>query len=109
MQASLESEIRSGLLEGEDRETRARAAYLAIAIGLSDPLRAQYPEKWAQALEDLIAYPQLAQVLYHHSPVPAADPIRERAKNAGLNAPDEEEEVWLWNRTTRQARGEFDD
>jgi hypothetical protein len=107
MQVSLKSEIEDGLLKGADGKSRARAAYLAIALGLSDPLKKAHPEEWIQAMEDLIAYPQVAQVLYHHSPIPAADPIRERANSAGLETPNEEEGVWLWDRTTRQARGEF--
>lgn len=109
MRTNLRPEIESSLIAGENSQARARAAYLAIAIGLSNSFHEQYPQKWAQALENLRAYPQLAQVLYHHSPIPAAEPIRVRARSAGLLAPNPEKEEWLWERTTLQARERFDE
>jgi len=88
-----------------DHEPRAqaRAAYLAIALDFADAIRAEHPEQWARALSTLQKYPQVAQVLYHHSPVPAAEPLRERAKLAGLEAPAPQEEEWLWERTAAQS------
>jgi hypothetical protein len=45
----------------------------------------------------------VAQVLYHHSPVPLAEPIRNRALNAGLMQPERQEEEWLWEQTLKSS------
>jgi hypothetical protein len=109
MQEGERDNIEAALLKGGSALDDAQAAYLAIALGLSDSFQAAHPKEWDRALGNLAAYPQLAQVLFHHSPIPAAKPIQERAVRAGLQSPSEEEEEWLWDRTTRQARGEFDE
>lgn len=48
------------------------------------------------------ADPQVAQVLYHHSPIPAAEPNRMRASRVGVMAPDPQEEEWIWQTTYSQ-------
>jgi hypothetical protein len=109
--------MREGMKEGieaavlGDREPRAqaRAAYLAIALDLADAIRADHPEQWTRALSMLREYPQVAQVMYHHSPVPAAEPLRERAKRAGLEAPARQEQEWLWRTTAAQSAADRTD
>lgn len=102
MQKELQAEVESALLSDQDPRARARAAYLAIVVDLADGFKQAHPTEWARALKDLNALPQMAQVLYHHSPIPAAEPIRARAGRVGFVAPNEEEEVWLWQTTYQQ-------
>jgi len=103
MRDAMKEEIEAAVLGDHEPRAQARAAYLAIALDFADAIRAEHPEQWARALSTLQKYPQVAQVLYHHSPVPAAEPLRERAKLAGLEAPAPQEEEWLWERTAAQS------
>jgi hypothetical protein len=100
IQDDLRTQIESSLVKTSEPRARARAAYLAIAVGLSKEFQQQHPEKWAAAINDLGAFPQLAQVLYHHSPVPAAVSLRQRAAAAGVTKPDPKNQDWLWQQTT---------
>ena len=107
LQVELGDAVEASLLSGEDRKTRARAAYLAIATGLAIDFQQTHPTEWSRALEDLNAYPQVAQVLYHHSPVPAAELIREHAARVGFTEPERQgqgrsAQRWLWESTYRQ-------
>jgi hypothetical protein len=82
---------------------KAKAAYLAIVLDIVESIYEKNPEVWQGALNALETFPQLAQVLYHHSPVPLAEPIKERALNSGLKLPERQEEEWLWQRTLESA------
>ncbi len=102
MKAQLRGEIAAALQPDADPRSRARAAYLAIALGISTEFRSAHPAEWNNAIDDLKAYPQVAQVLFHHSPVPAAEPIRRRAREAGYPEPDREDQEWIWRTTHAQ-------
>jgi len=107
MQEELRDEIEFELLSGQDPRARARAAYLAIAVGLAHEFQQAHPAEWTRALDNLNTFPQVAQVLYHHSPTPAAEPIRMRASRVGFTAPEprgdwKQAVQWLWETTYRQ-------
>ena len=104
LQAQMKDDIESATLDGRTSRAQARAVYLAIALDLADSIRTRRPEQWSRALAMLNEFPQMAQVLYHHSPVPAAEPIRERARRAGLEPPAAEGEEWMWRATTLEGR-----
>jgi hypothetical protein len=91
--ASLEPQIQAGL-ESADTQARARAAYLAICLGLDEPWRQRSPEPWHRALEALRRFEQIAQVLFHHSPVPAAQALQQQALRAGLQKPAQPRPLW---------------
>lgn len=103
MRSELKTDIEAAMREDNHSEPRARAAYLAIALGLEKEMQQKHPGVWVAALESLRAYPQVAQVLYHHSPIPAAEPIRARARGVGLQQPEKRKQDWLWQ--TTQAHG----
>ncbi|UCG46641.1 MAG: ADP-ribosylglycohydrolase family protein [Phycisphaerales bacterium] len=67
---------------------RARAAYLAICLGMATSLREKNPEQWAAGLSALRQYPGLLDVLFNKSPGPAGDNLRAAATAAGLNKTD---------------------
>ena len=66
---------------------KARAAYLAICLDLTDPLGSEDRGQWIRALAALEQYPQLLDVLFHKSPGPAGDKLRAAATAAGLKKP----------------------
>ena len=99
MQRELRADIEADLRKENHSQQRARAAYLAIALGLEKDMQQKYPVTWGAALESLRSYPQVAQVLYHHSPIPAAEPIRTRARKVGLKQPEKRKQDWLWQTT----------
>jgi hypothetical protein len=93
MKAELEPGIRNDL-RGDDARSRARAAYLALCLDLDGALRDQSPGQWNSAIRDLNRFDQIAQALFHHSPVPAAAALREKAIRAGLDKPARQRDLW---------------
>lgn len=93
LRADLEDEIRRDLT-ADQTQTQARAAYLAICLGLDDACRQRSSQDWEAALGALRGFDQIAQVLFHHSPVPAAAALQEKARRAGLQAPARKRELW---------------
>jgi hypothetical protein len=86
-------QIRAGLASN-DRRDRARAAYLAICLELDEKYREHSPEQWKTAMDALRQSDQIAQVLFHHSPVPAAQSLQEKARRAGLEKPAQRRDLW---------------
>jgi hypothetical protein len=86
-------EIPGGLASTKP-QAQARAAYLAIALGLGPRLLETQPEAWAAALSSLTSqFPKVCQVLFHESPTPLGDRLRQQAQSAGLHAPPKQK-VW---------------
>ena len=73
-------------LRGQDPD-RARAAYLAICLGLASALKGAHAAQWSQAIESLSGHPRVLQVMFSEAPFPAGDRIRESAVAAGLAKP----------------------
>jgi hypothetical protein len=86
--------VKAGITAGHDAEERARAAYLAICLGLAPELKQQYPEQWAQAAEALNGYPKVLQVIFYEAPFPAGDTIRQKAIAAGVRKPPTSVKIW---------------
>ena len=78
----------------EDPKAQARAAYLAICLGLDEVVTKNSPKDWERALASLQNTEQIVQVLFHHSPVPAAKPLQEKALAAGIKKPGEKKRLW---------------
>ena len=89
--ASLRSEmkplIEAGLAQDASVQEKARAAYLAICLGLADSVRSRHPARWKDLLASLEQYPKLLDVLFYKSPGPAGDRLRNAALSAGLKKP----------------------
>jgi hypothetical protein len=94
MRTKMKSEIEAGIASTRTSKEKARAAYLAICLNLSEPLSEKYPDQWMKALDALNNYWKLVQVLYYHSPVPAGDKLRAKATAAGLKKPAKKKELW---------------
>jgi hypothetical protein len=90
----LRPEIESGLKNTASMQERARAAYLAIALGLGVTLRTQYPADWAAALTALNGYPKVVGVLFFQAATPAGDKLRTMALAAGLTQPATAPTIW---------------
>jgi hypothetical protein len=91
---ALHSEIEAGVLRPGSTRQQARAAYLAVCLDLAPALREKHSRQWAEAVKALESYPKVLQVLFHHSPMPAGDRLREKARAAGVTAPARRENVW---------------
>lgn len=87
-------QVRDGVLRATDDQARARSAYLAICLDLAPSLEREHPGEWQAAVQALGAHENIAQVLYHHSDVPAASPLREKAMAAGLSRPAQPKPLW---------------
>jgi len=69
-----------------DPQARARAAYLAIALGESEALATNRPDDWRQAVAALRGYPKLVEALFK-APSATAEAAQQRARAAGLELP----------------------
>ena len=87
LQTQFKPQIEIGLADGAIVRQRARAAYLAICLGLADGLRSKDTDGWKRALNALEEYPKLLDVLFNKSPGPAGDKLRAAALAAELKKP----------------------
>ncbi len=94
LREKMKAEVEAGIAGGTAAEEKARAAYLGICLDLAEPLSRKYPDKWAEAVEALNDQWKVVQVLYHHSPLPAADKLQGKAGAAGLKKPAEKKDLW---------------
>lgn len=93
MRGDLKGQIVSDI-QDEDKQAKARGAYLAICLGLDKEMRKKQKKDWELAIEALQAFEQISQVLFHHSPVPAAKALQEKVLSAGIKAPAERKRLW---------------
>ena len=87
LRSEMKSLIEAGLANNAAVEEKARAAYLAICLGLSDSIRSRNTNQWTELLASLEQYPKLLDVLFYKSPGPAGDRLRRAALAAGLKKP----------------------
>jgi hypothetical protein len=87
LRAAMKLEIEEGVLRGESKQQRARAAYQAICLDLAQPLRERHPEDWARALEALNGFPKIGWALFYVSDIPAGEELALRALAAGMIKP----------------------
>lgn len=81
-------------LQSSDSKTQARAAYLAICLELDQQMKKKGKKDWNQALTSLQSFDQIPQVLFYHSPVPAAKALQDKALAAGVKKPAEKRRLW---------------
>jgi hypothetical protein len=87
LRSQMKLEIEAGLADSAGAAEKARAAYLALCLGLAESLRSRDTDGWKQALTALEQYPALLNVLFYNSPGPAGDELRAAARAAGLTEP----------------------
>jgi hypothetical protein len=61
---------------------------------LAPELKEKYPRRWAEAVSELTAFPNVLQVIFYEAPFPSGDRIRRNALAAGLNRPDHQIKLW---------------
>jgi len=93
LRAKLRPEIESEIAAGDDEQTLARAAYLAICLDLASDLKQRDPERWAKAVAALEGYPKVLQALFHYSDIPGAEPLRRKMIAAGVKPPREKQRI----------------
>lgn len=94
MRLLLKPRIERGVRASKDPREQARSAYLAICLDLAPELREKAPDRWQAALAALKGYPNVLQVLFYESPIPAGDRLREKAVAAGLAKPEQRVKLW---------------
>lgn len=87
LRIQLRSQIEAGFAEGATVRQQARAAYLAICLGLADEFRSENANEWTRGLTAMEKYPKLLDVIFNKSPGPAGDKLRAAAIAAGLKKP----------------------
>ena len=94
LRKGLHAEIRLVITHSTSRKELARAAYLAICLDLASAIRGEHPEQWSDALVALSGYGNVVQALFHHSPTPGGETLREKARAAGLQKPATRKDLW---------------
>jgi hypothetical protein len=94
LREKLQSEIKESITHPTSKQQSARAAYYAICLDLADSIRTEHPQEWSQALAALSGYENVAQALFHHSPTPLGEKMREEALAAGLPKPATRQDLW---------------
>jgi len=87
LRSQMKAQIEAALADGAGAAEKARAAYLAICLGLAEPLASKDATRWKQALAASEQYPEVLNVLFNNSPGPAGDELRAAALAAGLTKP----------------------
>ncbi|MGI6454773.1 MAG: ADP-ribosylglycohydrolase family protein, partial [bacterium] len=82
-QTDAQQRITQAILGDAEQESKARAAYEAIALDLAPELMENHPQQWQQALAVLKQYPQLLRVMFE-SATPDAEKLRRKARAVGL-------------------------
>jgi hypothetical protein len=90
----LRDEILHGIGQSTSKQEQARAAYYAICLDLATTIRQEHPAQWSAALAALSDYENVAQALFHHSPTPRGETLREKALAAGLRKPATRKDLW---------------
>lgn len=94
LRSEMVSAIEHDLLEDSDGQNHARAAYLAICLDLSDRLKTEHPDEWRRGLAALRQRWNILQALFHHSPVPGAEPLRAKFIQSDVAPPGERKALW---------------
>lgn len=94
LRARLNDEIESGILRSGSPQTKARAAYLAICLGLARTYQDNHPQAWQEAIAALNEYWKVVHNIYYQSAIPAGDSLRAKALQAGLPKPDRPRAIW---------------
>ncbi|HSV99425.1 MAG TPA: ADP-ribosylglycohydrolase family protein [Sedimentisphaerales bacterium] len=90
----LKDEILRGVTEPASKQGQARAAYYAICLDLAISIRQEHPKQWSDALAALSGHENVMQAIFHHSPTPRGEALREKALAAGLRKPATRKDLW---------------
>jgi len=86
LQKRYSPQITAGL-KSKSTQKQAKAAYLAICLGLADKIRSENPEGWTNANQALYNYPELVKAMFN-SPSDYGKRLRDKAIKAELKKPD---------------------
>jgi hypothetical protein len=90
---SMQKEIVNNLLNG-NRKGKARSAYEAVCIGLSESLKKQYPKQWKEACYNLSGYWKVMNNIFNGGGFKSILTLKEKFDDAGFiplaKVPDKE-------------------
>ncbi len=79
----LKKEIVTNLLNG-DRQEKARSAYEAVCLGMSESLKEQYPKQWKEACYDLSGYWKVINNIFNGGGFKSILNLKEKFTAAGF-------------------------
>ncbi len=85
LQGKFEQQITEHLTQG-NREERARAAYMAVCLGMSEHLAESTPEQWKKACHDLSGYWKIMNNIFYGD-FSGLIQLRKKFEAAGFKAP----------------------
>jgi len=94
LREKLQVEIRDSITHPTSKQQLARAAYYAICLDLAESVRREHPQEWSDALAALSSYDDVVQAIFHHSPTPLGEKLREKALASGLQKPGTRRDLW---------------
>ncbi len=94
LRSKMKSNIETTIINENEVQQLAFAAYLGICLDLAQPLRRKYPDQWAKALDALNHYPKVVQVLFFHCPFPAGERLRKKTLAGGIEQPARRIKIW---------------
>ena len=94
LREKLQSQIHNDIARPASKQQLARAAYYAICLDLAESIRQEHPQQWSDALTALREYDNVVQALFHHSPTPLGDELRQKALAAHLQKPAARKNLW---------------
>lgn len=92
LRSRLKDGIEKGVSSAMNPRDQARCAYLAICLDFATELMQKYPDQWSKAVTALSGYPNVLQVIFYESPIPAGQKLAEKAVAAGVRRPDKS--IW---------------
>ncbi|QEC51324.1 ADP-ribosylglycohydrolase [Anseongella ginsenosidimutans] len=81
-----EKKILSDLLK-QDRDAKARAAYMAISLGMNDSLSKKHPRQWKEATFALSGYWKVMDNIFHGGDFKGLDRLKAKFLAAGFKTP----------------------
>jgi hypothetical protein len=81
------AQVMEAFAHGQDSRELARAAYLAICLDMSEQIRKDQPQRWAEAINVLAGHRRFVENIYYDSNIPGSMTLRKKAAAAGLEKP----------------------
>ncbi len=94
LREQLRDEVNRSIKQPASKQESARAAYYAICLDLAPATQQEHPQQWSDALTALAGYENVVQALFHHSPTPLGELLRQKALAAGLQRPAARKDLW---------------
>jgi len=97
LQETYQEDIKAGILNSQNKQAQARAAYLAICLDLASTYQQQHPEEWTTATAALSGYWKIMQNIFYVGGIPSLDSLEVKFERFGFHKPKEkipDQQIW---------------